>query len=168
MTLITFDASRLIVFAMTAPQPSRNARVMTFRFVPGGPEPITNGFGSFSPSTAVASVAILASLAKPRLVSLWAARFDTKMPGARLPDPPHRLFGELVERGHGEFEMFSLRVLDLIVTNAAKTLDKHHDCWHARARDFGRVVQRTGRQSMRFDARFRNRCVGHRDQLIIK
>src|SRR5947208_12706048 len=43
---------------MTAPQPSRNARLMTLRFVPGGPEPITNGFGNFNPSTVVASVGI--------------------------------------------------------------------------------------------------------------
>src|SRR5947207_11556670 len=43
---------------MTAPQPSRKARVMTFRFVPGGPDPMTNGFGSFRPSTVVASVGI--------------------------------------------------------------------------------------------------------------
>src|ERR1700738_3064161 len=46
----------LTVLAMTAPQPSRNAREMTLRFVPGGPEPMTNGFGNFSPSTVVASV----------------------------------------------------------------------------------------------------------------
>jgi hypothetical protein len=38
------------------PQPSRNARVMTLRFVPGGPDPMTNGFGNLSPSTVVASV----------------------------------------------------------------------------------------------------------------
>src|SRR5437870_2720481 len=43
---------------MTAPQPSRNARVITLRLVPGGPEAITNGFGSLSPSTVVARVGI--------------------------------------------------------------------------------------------------------------
>jgi hypothetical protein len=32
--------------------------VMTFRFVPGGPEPITKGFGNFNPSTVVARVGI--------------------------------------------------------------------------------------------------------------
>src|SRR5207249_9985108 len=55
---------------MTAPQPSRKARVMTLRFVPGGPDPITNGFGSFNPSTVVASVGILDSLAKPGILSV--------------------------------------------------------------------------------------------------
>src|SRR5580658_7816747 len=43
---------------MTAPQPSWNALTMTLRFVPGGPDPITNGFGSFKPSTVVFSVGI--------------------------------------------------------------------------------------------------------------
>src|SRR5687767_5535916 len=47
---------------MTAPQPSLKARAMTFRFVPGGPEPMTNGLGSLRPSTVVASVAIGLSL----------------------------------------------------------------------------------------------------------
>src|SRR2546423_11465318 len=44
---------------MTAPQPSRNAREMTFRFVPGGPEPMTKGLGNFRPSTVVASVGMV-------------------------------------------------------------------------------------------------------------
>src|SRR5581483_11950737 len=51
---------------MTAPQPSRNARVMTLRFVPGGPEPMTNGFGNFNPSTVVASVGMTDSLLTSR------------------------------------------------------------------------------------------------------
>ena len=38
---------------MTAPQPSSNALPMTLAFVPGGPEPMTNGLGSFRPSTVV-------------------------------------------------------------------------------------------------------------------
>src|SRR6201746_2238036 len=53
---MTFEASRLTVLAMTAPQPSLKARLMTLRLVPGGPEPMTNGLGSFRPSTVVASV----------------------------------------------------------------------------------------------------------------
>src|ERR1051325_1367090 len=59
---MTFSASRLMVFAITAPQPSRNARVMTLRFVPGGPEPMMNGFGNFNPSTVVARVGMAVSL----------------------------------------------------------------------------------------------------------
>src|SRR5208282_1201319 len=43
---------------MTAPQPSVNALLMTFKFVPGGPEPMMNGFGNLSPSTLVANVGI--------------------------------------------------------------------------------------------------------------
>jgi hypothetical protein len=46
---------------MTAPHPSWNARAITFRFVPGGPDPITNGFGNVRPSTVVANVGINAS-----------------------------------------------------------------------------------------------------------
>src|ERR1051325_2244450 len=55
---MTFEASRLMVLAMTAPQPSLKALVMTLRFVPGGPEPMMKGFGSLRPSTVVASVGI--------------------------------------------------------------------------------------------------------------
>src|SRR5687767_11226386 len=55
---MTFDASRLIVLATTAPHPSSNALPITFAFVPGGPEPITNGLGSFRPLTVVSSVAM--------------------------------------------------------------------------------------------------------------
>src|ERR1700722_5706556 len=55
---MTFEASRLMVLAMTAPQPSMKALAMTFRLVPGGPEAMMNGLGNFSPSTVVASVGI--------------------------------------------------------------------------------------------------------------
>jgi hypothetical protein len=34
----------------------RETRVTTLRFVPGGPDPMTNRFGSFRPSTVVANV----------------------------------------------------------------------------------------------------------------
>ena len=44
---------------MTAPHPSRKACEITFKFVPGGPEAMTNGFGSFRPSTVVASVGMM-------------------------------------------------------------------------------------------------------------
>src|SRR5476651_949140 len=58
---MTFEASRLTVLAMTAPQPSLKARLMTLRLVPGGPEPMTKGLGSFRPSTVVASVGMAGS-----------------------------------------------------------------------------------------------------------
>ena len=37
VTLTTFEASRETVFAITAPHPSRKARRITARLVPGGP-----------------------------------------------------------------------------------------------------------------------------------
>src|SRR5438477_455225 len=43
----------------TAPQPSSNALPMTLALVPGGPEPMTKGLGSFRPFTVVAKVGIL-------------------------------------------------------------------------------------------------------------
>src|SRR2546429_4650149 len=55
---MTLEASRLMVLAMTPPQPSSSALPMTFAFVPGGPEPMMKGFGSFRPFTVVASVGI--------------------------------------------------------------------------------------------------------------
>ena len=36
--------------------------VITLRFVPGGPSPMTNGFGSFNPSNVVANVGMTDSL----------------------------------------------------------------------------------------------------------
>src|SRR5256885_16653699 len=121
---------------MTAPQPSRNARVMTLRFVPGGPEPITNGFGSFNPSTVVASVAITNSFAKPRLVARRAATFDTKIRDAGLPDPLHRLVDKFIERRDRQLEVLFFGVLDFVVADAVQTLDKHHYGRHSRARNF--------------------------------
>src|SRR5687768_14114506 len=53
-----------MVFAITAPQPSRKARWMTLRLVPGGPEPMTNGFGSLRPSTRVVRVGMAISWMK--------------------------------------------------------------------------------------------------------
>src|SRR6478736_3913395 len=58
---MTFDASRLTVLQMTAPQPSSKALPMTFAFVPGGPEPMTKGLGSFRPLTVHSSVGMTAS-----------------------------------------------------------------------------------------------------------
>src|SRR5580700_8834276 len=48
-----------MVLMTTAPQPSSNALPITLAFVPGGPEPMMNGLGSFIPSTVVASVGIV-------------------------------------------------------------------------------------------------------------
>src|SRR5437773_12050435 len=56
---MTLEASRLMVLAMTAPHPSSKALPMTLALVPGGPEPMTNGLGSFRPFTVVAKVGIL-------------------------------------------------------------------------------------------------------------
>src|SRR5436190_9611879 len=52
-TFTTLEASRLIVLQMTAPQPSSKALPITLAFVPGGPEAMISGLGSFRPSTVV-------------------------------------------------------------------------------------------------------------------
>src|ERR1700719_4383459 len=143
---MTFDESRLTVFAMTAPQPSRNARVITLRFVPGGPDPMTNGFGSFRPSTVVASVGITLLLLVNLVVyrfrrrnstrffeaARWIARSTARCvswrlrrdflsssgPAAAGLDPPDRLVGQLVETGHGQFKMLFFGVFDFVVADA--------------------------------------------------
>lgn len=67
-----------MVLAITAPQPSWKALVITFKFVPGGPEAMTNGFGSFSPSTVSASVAIISALQyREQLSKLEATKNDS-------------------------------------------------------------------------------------------
>src|SRR5215207_10661447 len=58
---MTFEASSEIVLQMTAPHPSSNALPMTFAFVPGGPEPMTNGLGSCRLLTVVSRVDIVYS-----------------------------------------------------------------------------------------------------------
>src|SRR5277367_2208846 len=64
---MTLEESRLIVLAMTAPQPSLKALAMTFKLVPGGPEPMINGLGSVNPSMVVASVGIIFGIQQVRL-----------------------------------------------------------------------------------------------------
>src|SRR5262249_42933572 len=91
-----------------------------------------------------------------------------KMAGYSLPDPGHRLVRESDERADGKFEMLFFSVFDLVVADAAQALNEHHDRWNSSARDFGCVVQRTGRQPMWIRARFRNRGVSHSDQLIVE
>jgi len=48
-TLKTLEASSETVFAITAPHPSRKARRITARLVPGGPLPMTKGLGRRRP-----------------------------------------------------------------------------------------------------------------------
>ena len=42
-------------------------------------------------------------------------------------DPSDRFVGQVVEGGHGQFQVLFLRVLDFIVGDAMKALDEHHD-----------------------------------------
>src|SRR5258708_30709071 len=51
---------------MTAPQPSRKARLITLKCVQGGPERIIKGLGSFRPLTVVARVDISDSFVSVR------------------------------------------------------------------------------------------------------
>src|ERR1044072_2922996 len=50
-TFTTLADSRLTVFATAPPQPASNDFASTRAFVPGGPEPRTNGLGNFMPLT---------------------------------------------------------------------------------------------------------------------
>src|SRR6185369_5893091 len=52
-TFTTFADSRLTVFATAPPQPASNDFASTRAFVPGGPEPRTNGLGNFMPLTVI-------------------------------------------------------------------------------------------------------------------
>src|SRR2546425_637330 len=83
-------------------------------------------------------------------------------------NPPHRLLRQLVERGHAEFEVFFLCVLDFIVADAVQTLDEHHHGRHAGARDFGGVVQRAARQAMRLAAGFADGFVAQGDEFVVE
>src|SRR4030095_13572196 len=82
---MTFDASRLIVFAMTAPHPSRKALAMTFKFVPGGPEPMMNGFGSLRPSTVVARVGMAADYGTAKAAK--RGNYGKEIPSAKIQIP---------------------------------------------------------------------------------
>src|SRR5882672_3527662 len=82
---MTLEASRLTVLAMTAPQPSLKAREMTLRFVPGGPEPMTKGFGSLRPSTVVANVGMV-FLSVSGLGKNLGARGGENVRGGRRPE----------------------------------------------------------------------------------
>ena len=49
-----------------------------------------------------------------------------------------------------------------------ETLNKHHHCGHAGARDLGRIVQRTGGEPVNFAARFLDRLGAQLDEFVIK
>ncbi len=64
--------------------------------------------------------------------------------------------------------MLGPRVLDLVVTDAAERLHKHHGCGDTGTCDLSRVVQRPGRQPRRGACRFENRLLTQRDELGVK
>src|SRR5260221_12696399 len=87
---MTFEASRLTVLAITAPQPSWKALAITFRLVPGGPDAMINGLGSLSPSTVIDRVGILLfpfSVAKQKTI-LRCFRRNFKPHGTKVPSSP--------------------------------------------------------------------------------
>ena len=88
--------------------------------------------------------------------------------GILLLNPLHRLLRQFVERGHAKFQVFFLRVLDLVVADAVQALHEHHHGRHAGARDFGGVVQRAARQAMRFAAGFADGVVAQRDEFVVE
>src|ERR1035438_6620421 len=98
----------------------------------------------------------------------WSTRsfsvFRALVLAASFLNPLHRLLREFVERGHAKFQMFFLRVLDFVVADAVQALDKHHYRRHTGGRDFGGVVQRAARQTMRFAVGFADRLVAQRNE----
>src|SRR6266478_686572 len=87
---MTFEASRLTVLAITAPQPSWKALAITFRLVPGGPDAMINGLGSLSPSTVIDRVGILLfpSLSQSEKNILRWFRRNFKPHGTKVPSSP--------------------------------------------------------------------------------
>src|SRR6267378_3329211 len=87
---MTFEASRLTVLAITAPQPSWKALAITFRLVPGGPDAMINGLGSLSPSTVIDRVGILVfpSLSQSEKKILRWFRRNFKPHGTKVPSSP--------------------------------------------------------------------------------
>src|SRR5205085_9956779 len=83
-------------------------------------------------------------------------------------DPPNRLGCQLVEGGHGQFEVFFLRVLDLVVADAVEALDEHHDGGDAGAGDFGGVVEGAGGEAMWLGAGLGNGFVAERDEIVVE
>ena len=64
--------------------------------------------------------------------------------------------------------MLFLRVLDLVVADAAEALDKHHDGRHPGAGGLGRVVKRAGRQPVRFPAGLPDGRVAKADEVLVE
>ena len=84
-------------------------------------------------------------------------------------NPPHRLLREFIKRGDAEFEVFFLRVLDLVVADAVQALNEHHHGRHTRRRDFGGVVQRPAWQAMRLTPKaFGDGFVAQRDEIVVE
>src|SRR5208282_455138 len=88
--------------------------------------------------------------------------------GASFLNPLYCFFREFVERRYAKFEVFLLRVFDLVVADAVKTLDKHHHRWHACSCDFGGVVQRAARQAVNFAAGFADGFVAQQNEFIVE
>src|SRR5690349_13008596 len=63
---MTLLASRLIVLITQPPQPSSKLLPITRAFVPGGPEPSTNGFSNFIPLTTIDRSGLCMTLLRPR------------------------------------------------------------------------------------------------------
>ena len=109
-----------------------NARVMTFRFVPGGPEAMTKGFASRSPSTVVVSVAII----KDSGSSFQAEWRKSQL----IIDPFDRQGGQAVKSTDSGFDVFFPGVFDFVVADAVQALDKHHHGRDAEAGNFGGIM----------------------------
>src|SRR6185436_17862310 len=73
-TFTTFADSRLTVFATAPPQPASYDFASTRAFVPGGPEPRTNGFGNFMPLTVIDKSIIRSVFIRLNLFSLSLRR----------------------------------------------------------------------------------------------
>ena len=69
-------------------------------------------------------------------------------------DAVHRFLRELVERYNRQLDMLFSGVLNLIVTDAAKALDEHHDGGDSGARDFSSIVDGPGWQAVHRPAGF--------------
>ena len=76
--------------------------------------------------------------------------------------------GEFVESSYGHREMFFFGVFDFVVADAVEALDEHHDGGDAGAGDFGGVVERAGRETMRFRAGVGDRFVAEGDEIGLK
>jgi hypothetical protein len=67
---------------------------------------------------------------------------------------PHCFVRELFECGYRQLDVLLPCVLNLVVTDAAKALDEHHDGGDSGARDFSSIVDRPGWQAVHRPAGF--------------